>query len=72
MLKKQDPFLLTVTSFQAQASRNAVNDGETDDMTAIILDETFELLDLLLNWVPYVLLTFGIHIDIWSPDTDKL
>lgn len=72
MLKTEDSFLLTVTSFKAQASRNAVNDGEADDMTAIILDKTFELLDLLPDWVPYVLLTFGIHIDIWSPDTDKL
>lgn len=67
--KNEEWFLLTVTSFKAQAGCNAVNDDEADDMAAIILNETFELLDLLLDRVPDVLLTFGIHIDIWSSDT---
>lgn len=38
-------------------------------MTAIILNETFKLLDFLLDWVPYVLLTLGLHIDVWSVDS---
>ena len=38
-------------------------------MTAIILNETFELLDLLLDRVPDVLLTLWLHIDVWSSDS---
>lgn len=65
----EERFLLTVTSFKCHTSCDAVHDDKTDDMTAIILNETFEVLDLLLYWVPYVLLTLGLHIDIWSVDT---
>lgn len=62
-------FLLTITSFEAQAGRDAVDDDEADDVAAVILNEAFELLDLLLDGVPDVLLTFGVHINIWSSDT---
>lgn len=65
---KYKNFLLTITSFKCHASRDTINDDDADDMTAIILDKAFELLDLLLDWVPYVLLTLGIHVDIWSFD----
>lgn len=59
---------LTVTSFECNTSCDAVDDDEADDVTAIILDEAFELLDFLLHWVPYVLLTLWLHIDVWSAD----
>ena len=68
MLKGSEGFILTVTSFKCHASCDAIYDNKADNMTAIILNETFELLDLLLDRVPYVLLTLGLHIDIWSAD----
>lgn len=61
--------LLTITSFKAQAGRDAVDNDEADDVAAVILNEAFELLDLLLDGVPDVLLAFRIHINIWSSDT---
>lgn len=64
-------FPLTVTPFEAQAGRNSVNHDEANHMTAIILDETFELLDLLSDRAPDVLLSFGIHIHVWPSDTKK-
>lgn len=67
--QEEERLLLTVTSFKGHASCDAVNDEEADDMTAIILNEAFELLDLLLDWVPYVLLSLRLHIHIWGVDS---
>lgn len=59
---------LTVTSFQGHAGRDAVNDDDADDVATVVLDEALELLDLLLNRAPDVLLALGFHVDIWSFD----
>ncbi len=64
--EQEECFPLTVTSFNRHASYDAVYDEDADDMTAIILNETFEMLDFLLDRVPYVLVTLGLHVDIWG------
>lgn len=40
-------------------------------MAAVVLDETFEVLDLLSCRAPYVLLSFGIHVHVGPSDTEK-
>lgn len=57
---------LTVAPFEAHAGRDAVNNDEADDVAAVILNETLEMLDLLPDRVPYILLTLRVRIDIWS------
>lgn len=61
---------LTVTAFQAQASRDSVHHGEANDVAAVILDEALEVLDLLSYRAPYVALPLGIHVHVWPPDTE--
>lgn len=58
----------TVTSLQAEAGGEGVDHNEADDVAAVVLDEAFELLDLLPEQVPLILLPFGIHIHMWCSD----
>lgn len=69
--EEEQEFGLTVASLKAEASRNAVHDDEADNMATIVLNETFELLDLLLDRVPNELLTFWIHVDMWCSEAGK-
>lgn len=41
-------------------------------MAAIILHETFEVLDLLSHRAAYVALPFGIHVHVWPSDAAEL
>lgn len=66
MVIEEEGFKLTVTSLQSDAGCDAVYDHEDHNVTPIILNKTFELLDFLLHWIPYVLLAPRLHIDIWS------
>lgn len=58
-------FPLTVASFSDHTSCDAKHDDETNDVAAVVLDETFELLDFLLHRVPDVLFTFRLHVNSW-------
>lgn len=40
-------------------------------MAPIILDEAFEVLDLLPHRAPYVALSFGIHVHVWPSNTEN-
>lgn len=39
-------------------------------MAAVVLDEAFELLDLLPERVPLILLPFGINVHVWCSDAE--
>lgn len=67
-MAQEERFPLTVTPLKAQAGCDAINHDEADYVAAVVLDETFELLNLLPDRVPDVLLAFGIHIHVRSPD----
>lgn len=58
--------LLTVTSFYCNPSCDAVDNEEAHNMTAVVFNEALELLHLLLDWVLHVLLTLGLHVDVWG------
>lgn len=58
----------TVTSLQAEAGGEGVDHNEADNVATVVLNEAFELLDLLPEQVPLILLPFGIHVDIRSSD----
>lgn len=58
----------TVTSLQAEAGGDSVDHNEADNVATVVLDESFELLDLLPKRVPLILLPFGIHVHVRSSD----
>lgn len=58
----------TVASLQAEAGGDGVDHNEADDVAAVVLDEAFEVLDLLAERVPLVLLPLGIHVHVRSSD----
>lgn len=68
---REEGFALTVAAFQEQASRNSIDHRQANDVAAIILHETLELLDLLSHGAPDVALPFGIHIHVRPPDTEE-
>lgn len=61
----------TVTSLQAEAGGDGVDHNEADNVATVVLDEAFELLDLLSEQVPLILLTFGIHVHVRSSDAQS-
>lgn len=58
----------TVTSLQAEAGGDGVDHDEADNVATVVLDEAFELLDLLPQRVPLILLPLGIHVHVRSSD----
>lgn len=64
---------LTVGSLSKDANGDGREEGDTDDMAPIILNEALELLDLLLNSVPLVLLPlcFCVQIQLVLVPPDK-
>lgn len=58
----------TVTSLQAEAGGEGVDHNEADNVATVVLNEAFELLDLLPEQVPLILLPFGIHVHVRSSD----
>lgn len=72
MKRKLYSALLTVTSFKSHTGHDAVHNDEADNVTAVILNEAFELLNLLLDWVPSVLLALRFYVHVWGVEAQPV